>query len=307
MHHLLLSLLLCCCTLSLFAQTPGPALVSWQQIGGIPPTKADTILQYGPDSLQWGELRLPKGKGPHPVVVVVHGGCWLNQYNLHYMSHLSEALTQRGFATWTLEFRRVGDAGGGWPGTLQDVALGTDYLRQLARAYPLDLGEVLVIGHSAGGQLALWLAGRKSLAASSVLHTADPLPLRGVVSLAGITDLASYSQGEGSCNAAVEKLVGGLPAELPERYAQASPAQLLPLGVPQRLLQGAKDPIVPLSQAQNYAGGARAKGDDAREIILQEAGHFDVVAPFSPFWPAVEEACLSLLSAKKRRKLRRKS
>ncbi|EMR02129.1 putative dienelactone hydrolase [Cesiribacter andamanensis AMV16] len=248
----------------------------------------------------------PQGKGRHPVAVVVHGGCWLNQYSLQYMTHLSEALTKRGFATWTLEFRRVGDAGGGWPGTLQDVALGTDFLRQLAKTYPLDLGEVLVIGHSAGGHLALWLAARTQLPVSSLLYTPDPLPLKGVVALAGIADLATYSSEAGSCNAAVEKLMGGLPAAHPERYAQASPAELLPVGVPQRLLQGAADPIVPVRQATAYTAAATAAGDDARMVLIPEAGHFDLVAPFSPVWSQVEAACLSLLSGKKQRQLAKK-
>ncbi|GAB3818443.1 hypothetical protein GCM10028895_15720 [Pontibacter rugosus] len=179
------------------AQQQQPTLITWQQIAETPVPAADHVIKYGSDSLQFGELRLPEGKGNFPVVVVVHGGCWLNQYNLQYMSHLSDALTKAGYATWNIEFRRVGDAYGAWPGTFQDVAMATDHVRELAKRYPLDAKKVVVIGHSAGGHLALWLAARHRLPKSSPLYVKNPLKLKGVVSLAGITDLATYSQQEG--------------------------------------------------------------------------------------------------------------
>jgi acetyl esterase/lipase len=287
----------------LMAQGSQPNMVSWQVLSGLPPKKADKIVKYGSDSLQFGELRMPRsGTGKFPVAVIIHGGCWLSQFNLSYMSHVSEALRQAGFATWTLEFKRVGDAGGGWPGTLLDVAQGTDYLRELAKEYPLDLREVVLVGHSAGGQLALWLAARKNLKEGSPLFSADPLPIRGVLTLAGITDLAAYAAEEGSCNAAVAQFMGGLPADVPERYAEASPVQLLPLRVPQRLLLGTQDPIVPLSQSSRYAARAKAKGDDVQEWALEATGHFDLVAPFSSAWFTVEKAAISLVSPGKARK-----
>lgn len=277
------------------AQDHKPNLVTWQQIADLPVPAADHVIKYGTDSLQFGELRLPEGKGDFPVVVVVHGGCWLNAYNLEYMSHLSEELTKAGYATWNIEFRRVGDAGGAWPGTFQDVALATDYVRELAKQYPLNAKKVAVVGHSAGGNLALWLAARHQLPKSSPLYTKKPLKLKGVVSLAGITDLAAYSQQEGSCNAAVPQLMGGLPAEFPERYAQASPIQMLPLQVPSRLVQGSLDPIVPVAQAEGFAQKAKATGDDAQIVLLPNAGHFDIVAPFSLAWPRVLQAVQEVL------------
>ncbi len=290
------------------AQIAQPGLVSWQVLSGLPTKAPDKKLQYGADSLQFGELRLPRnGSGKFPVAVVIHGGCWLSQYNLGYMSHLSEALRQAGFATWSLEFRRVGNEGGGWPGTLQDVAQGTDFLRELAKEYPLDLKEVVVIGHSAGGQLALWLAGRKNLKENSILFTANPLPVKGVLALAAITDLAAYAAETGSCNEAVPQFMGGLPHELAERYAETSPIQMLPLKVPQRILLGTKDPIVPLSQSSYYAAKAKAKGDNVQEWLLENTGHFDVVAPFSTVWPSVEKAAISLVSPGKAKKHLRSS
>lgn len=276
-------------------QVQKPKLVTWQEIAAMPLPAADHIIKYGPDSLQYGELRLPEGEGPFPVVVVVHGGCWLSAYNLHYMSHVSEELTKAGYATWNIEFRRVGDAGGGYPGTFLDVAKGTDYVRELAKQYPVDAKKVVVMGHSAGGHLALWLAARKNLSRKSELYTKKPLKLKGVVSLAGIPDLAAYSQEKGSCNAAVPQLMGGLPAELATKYADASPIQLLPLRVPQRLVQGALDPIVPVSQSQQYTQSAQNLDDDARMVLVPEAGHFDLVAPHTAAWAAVLAALKSLL------------
>lgn len=285
-------------TTPLFAQEQEPKLVTWQEIAALPVPPADKTIAYGPDSLQFGELRLPQGNGRFPVVVVVHGGCWLSAYDRQYMAHLSERLTQAGYATWNLEFRRVGDAGGGWPGTFLDVARGTDYLRELAKTYPLDPKNVVVIGHSAGGHLALWLAARHNLPQNSPLYTKKPLMLRGVVSLAGIPDLASYSQQEGSCNAAVPELMGGMPKEQAARYAEASPTALLPLRIPARLLQGALDPIVPVSQSQNFAAQAIAKGDDAALILIEQAGHFDLVAPHSPVFQKVVHTVQELIQQK---------
>ncbi|MFD2999402.1 alpha/beta hydrolase family protein [Pontibacter toksunensis] len=285
-------------TTQLSAQEQPLKLVTWQQIAALPVPPADRVISYGADSLQFGELRLPQGEGKFPVVVVVHGGCWLSAYDRQYMAHLSEKLTKAGYATWNLEFRRVGDTGGGWPGTFLDVAQGTDYVRELAKTYPLDTKKVVVMGHSAGGHLALWLAARRNLAKSSPLYTRKPLKLKGVISLAGIPDLATYGHQKGSCNEAVPQLMGGMPKDQPERYADASPTALLPLRVPSRLIQGALDPVVPVSQSQQFAEQAKAKGDDAALILLEQAGHFDLVVPHAAVYEQVEHAVQDLIQQK---------
>lgn len=271
-----------------------PQPVSWGQIVALPAPAADHRIPYGEHPLQFGELRLPAGSGPHPVAVLFHGGCWRAEYDLAHVSHVGAALAAAGVAVWTPEYRRVGDEGGGWPGTFEDAAAGLGALANIAREYGLDLDRVVLVGHSAGGHLALWLAGRHNLPASHPLHAA-PARIRGVVALAGITDLARYAEGTRGCNAAVPLLLDGLPAEQPERYAAASPAGLLPLGVPQRLLHGALDPIVLLEQSSAYAGKARARGDEVRLVVIEGAGHFDLVAPFAPAWPRIEAAVLALL------------
>ena len=162
------------------------------------------------------ELRLPKGPGPHPVVILVHGGCWQAPWGFDHVRSLAAALTAEGYATWSLEYRRLGDPGGGWPGTFEDVARGADHLREAAKAHPLDLDRVVALGHSAGGQLALWLAARPRLPAGSPLHAAQPLRLRGVVSLAGITDLRAGAEG-GVCGDAIPQLLGGPPQDQADR------------------------------------------------------------------------------------------
>ncbi len=228
---------------------------------------ADARHAYGPAPPQFGDLRLPPGPGPHPVAVVIHGGFWRAAYDLTHIGHLAAALTRAGVATWSLEYRRLGDPGGGWPGTLRDVGAGVDYLRTLAATVPLDLGCVVTVGHSAGGQLAAWAAGRARLPAGSRVATPDPLPLRGVVALAGVLDLPR-AWALGLSKGVVADFLGGTPATVPDRYAQASPQALLPLGVPQRLLHGTADDTVPfaISAAYQAAGCGRRgrRGADRR-------------------------------------------
>lgn len=266
--------------------------LTFEDIEKLPASPADHRIVYGNDPLQFGDLRLPQGKGPHPVVIVIHGGCWYSEYDLKHIASLSTALTRMGVATWSLEYRRIGNAGGGWPGTFEDVARGADFLRVLARTYPLDLRRVVVIGHSSGGQLALWLASRRHLPKDSPLYLSEPLPLEGVVSLAGITDLRAFRP---SCGDAVTKLLGGSPEEMPLRYQQTSPIELLPLRVRQRLIHGLLDEIVPLKQSRDYEVAARRRGDDVRLITVEGAGHFDLIAPQSSAWPVLQEAIRSLL------------
>ncbi|MBA2731401.1 MAG: alpha/beta hydrolase [Acidobacteria bacterium] len=266
--------------------------LTYREVEELPHPPADRRIAYGKDPLQFGELRLPKGKGPHPVAVIIHGGCWLSEYDVRHVGSFAAALTKAGVATWTVEYRRVGDSGGGWPGTFADVARAADYLRVLARSHHLDLKRVVAVGHSAGGQLALWLAARRRLPKSSEMYAPAPLRLRGVVSLAGVTDLKAFGP---RCNGAVSKLLGGTLEEFPMRYEQASPAKLLPLRVPQRLIHGAQDGIVPLEQSRAYADAARKSGDKIELTVLDGAGHFDLIAPQSSAWPAIERAVLSLL------------
>jgi acetyl esterase/lipase len=242
----------------------------------LPRPAPDRRLAYGAGPLQFGELRLPDGDGPHPVAIVIHGGCWLAEYDLGYMSGLADALTDAGVATWSIEYRRVGDDGGGWPGTFQDVADAADFLVEMAPDCNLDLDRVAAVGHSAGGHLALWLAGRKGLNGGDPLHGKAPLALNGVVALAGIPDLAAFAAPDG-CGAAVEPLLGGPVAGVANRLQRGSPIAMVPFGIIQILVIGELDPIVPRSQATSFAEAARQMGDSVEVVAIPGAGHFELV------------------------------
>ena len=155
--------------------------ITWQEVQALPRPAADHRIAYGDGEFRFGELRLPIGDGPFPVVVLIHGGCWLAEFDLDYMASTGAALVDNGVAVWTLEFRRIGNPGGGWPGTFEDVARGFDHLCNLAERFPLNLDRVVLAGHSAGGHLALWLAARHVLPKASPLHAPDPLGVRGVL------------------------------------------------------------------------------------------------------------------------------
>lgn len=285
--------------LPLDAQTAAAQNLSFEDIKKLPSPPANHRIFYGSDPSQFGDLRLPEGGGPHPVVIVIHGGCWYSEYDLNHLASFCDGLTRLGVATWSLEYRRIGNAGGGWPGTFEDVARGADYLRALARTHPLNLRRVIVVGHSAGGQLALWLAARARMPKDSPLYSNAPLPLQGVVSLAGITDMTRFRP---NCGDAVSKLLGGSPQEVPARYRQTSPIELLPVRVAQRLIHGGRDRIVPVELGKDYEAAVKARGGDARLTIIAEAGHFELIAPQSSAWPAVEESVRSLLKLKKPKK-----
>ncbi|MGH8590115.1 MAG: alpha/beta hydrolase, partial [Gammaproteobacteria bacterium] len=144
---------------------------------------------FGSDPIQFADLRLPKGKGPFPIAIVIHGGCWMKFADLQNTAPLSDALRHAGIATWNIEYHRVDNTGGGWPGTFNDVAAAADHVKTIAKTYELDLTQVIVIGHSAGGHLALWLAARHRLPKNSPLYVEKPLPIRGAINLAGPANL----------------------------------------------------------------------------------------------------------------------
>ena len=260
----------------------------------LPQPAADETIAYGLEPQQKAELRMPKGQGPHAVVVLIHGGCWEAPWAFDHVRSLAAALTAEGWATWSLEYRRLGDPGGGWPGTFADVACGADQLKTIAAVRRLDLDRIVAVGHSAGGHLALWLAARGAGRAPQLWPAREPLRLRGVISLAGITDLERAAAGE-ICDGAIPRLLGGAPAAVPDRVAAASPVRLVPLGVPQRLVCGGQDAIVPLEEARSYEEAARAKGDDVTVTVVESAGHFELVDPASVAWPAVRDTVASLL------------
>lgn len=247
---------------------------------------------YGAHPGQFGDLFLPAPPGPHRVLVLIHGGCWRAEYGLEPLGQLAQAIADHGVAVWSIEYRRLGD-GGGWPETFLDAGAALDHLRSLASEHALDLQHVVTAGHSAGGHLALWLAARVKLPAHSPLHAPNPLPVRGVVSLAGIPDLAAAAP-LNVCDGAIEALIGGPPVQQGERYADASPAALTPLGVPHVHLHGREDDIVPLTLVEQYVAAAARAGDQATLEIAPAAGHFELVDVRTAAGQRTVELCLSL-------------
>lgn len=252
----------------------------------MPAPSADARVPYGPEETQFGELWLPPGARPRPVVVLIHGGYWRARYGLDYFGHAAAALRDAGLAVWNIEYRRIGNPGGGWPGTFLDVGGAVDALRDLAERYPLDLGRVVALGHSAGGHLALWAAARHRLPEHDPLASPNPLPLAGAISLAGVSDLRRAWELRLS-DAVVNDLLGGSPKTVGARYRSASPIELLPLGVPQVLIHGDADTAVPLELSERYHRAALAAGDRCELMVLPGAGHFEVVDPRTSEWQHV--------------------
>jgi len=258
---------------------------------------ADHRIAYGPGEHQFGELWLPEGPGPFPLVIMIHGGCWLASLpGLELQDLTAGDLRARGLAVWNLEYARIGHDTGAWPGTFLDVAAGVDHARLLADDHDIDLDRVVLAGHSAGGHLAVWAAGRARIADGPLAPQA-PLPVAGVVSLAGILDLEAFAaDGPGRCGEpeTVTSLVG--PDRGADAYADSSPARLLPLGVPQVVISGELDAIIPPAFGTGYAQAAETAGDPVRDIILPGAGHFELIDPAGPAWMVIVDEIERLLT-----------
>lgn len=258
-----------------------PAVMSAQDILERRAPEADARIPYGKDPNQFADLRVPLGAGPHPVLINIHGGFWKAAYDLEHNGHLCEDLKKKGVATWSIEYRRIGQAGGGYPGTLNDVVAAAEHLKNLNRKYSLDLGKVGVMGHSAGGHLALYLAKEARW-------------LQGAISLAGVADLRRALELKLS-NSIVKDFLGGTPEQVAEHYKVASPIERLPLKKKTILVHGEKDDIVPIEIAQRYEAAAKKAGDKVKLIALPGTGHFELIDPRKPAWAEVEASVMELL------------
>ncbi len=269
------------------ALAPGAAMAepaSLEAYMGQARVRPDAVIAYGKAPTQVVELFLPKGRRPHPVVALLHGGCWRAEYEgLPQTSTLAADLARRGYAVWNIEYRRLGEPGGGYPGTFQDVGAAMDRLRGAAAAYNLDTRRLVAVGHSAGGHLALWAASRDRLPASSPLHVAHPMPIPVVVSLAGIGDLKA--QARNTCGDDIPSLVGASTRK--DAYADTSPAELLPSGARVVMINGSRDQVVEPSSGLAYVLKRRKVGDAGEAVTIPGAGHFDLVIPTTPAWNAI--------------------
>jgi len=260
---------------------------SYKELLARPRNTPDAHIAYGAEPLQYGDLYLPKSEGPHPVIVLIHGGCWLAELpGPELMDPMAAALRDHGYAVWNVDYRRIGHWGGAYPGTFKDAAKAVDAVRWLAPRYRLDVTRVVLVGHSAGGHLAVWAAARTKLSVKSVLRQGTPLAVRGVVSLSGILDLESYrATGGEACGGATT--IDALVSTHADPYADTSPAKLLPIGVRQAIVSGETDRIVAPRFGHEYAAKAKAAGDTVTDIEVPAAGHFDLIDPQAPAWAAV--------------------
>jgi len=252
------------------------------------PPLANRRIAYGADPNQVADLRLPDGDGPFPCVIAIHGGFWRRAYTLEHLGHLCAALTGAGFVTWNLEYRRIGDEGGGWSGTFVDIAAGSRYLCDHAGELAIDPARIVALGHSAGGHLAVWLASLANVPPASEI-AAEPVPLAGAISLAGLLDLARAAGLDLSTGAA-KLLMNGTPESVSARYAAASPLALVPSPVPVVAMHGGADEIVPADFSERYVAAAMAAGGAATLTRLAGVGHFELIDPESSAWPDVRAA-----------------
>ncbi|MDP3736247.1 MAG: alpha/beta hydrolase [Hyphomonadaceae bacterium] len=257
-------------------------LTTWDDLLGRPRPNPTHTIQWGPGATDVADLWLPEGAGPHPVVVMVHGGCWQKSIaDRTLMNYVAEELRTNGLAVWNIEYRGVDEDGGGYPGTFLDVAHAADALRVEAPKYNLRTDKIAAFGHSAGGHLALWLAGRHNLAASSPLRMANPLKITGVVNSGGLADLkASAPVTQPECLSRIMgKLTGDVSSTRSNVFSDTSPVELLPLGARQVSVNGHRDLIAPQVLGEGYTRKAKAAGDNAEVIVVLNTGHVELVAP----------------------------
>jgi acetyl esterase/lipase len=251
-------------------------------------------LAYGSASSQYVELFVPKGAGPlpgapFPVVVLIHGGCWVREFQgIVQMRNLAGALNAQGIAVWNVEYRRIDEAGGGYPGTYQDAAAAFDLLVADAAAHRLDMSRLVAIGHSAGGHLVQWLAGRAKLPTTSPLYKDKPFPVRQIIGLGSIGDLRRrVANPKDVCGVDIQQLTGRPRASRPDVYADTNPADLMPNGSHTVLINGDLDHVSPPQTAVDYAAQARKAGDQVDTIVLPNASHFDEVSAAAPAWSLI--------------------
>ena len=272
------------------AQTPAPSpakRLTWPDLVKRPKPSPDATIAYGPDPMQKVDVWRPSGKGPFPVVVMVHGGCWTTSIaDRSLMNWVADDLRRDGIAVWNIDYRGVDRAGGGYPGTFTDAAKAADALSTNAARYTLDTRRIVAIGHSAGGHLALWLAARAKLPFDSPLYTRAPLRIDHVISLGGLPDLeaTAATPANGCGTEVVAKLVGTPWPARADVYTDTSVPRLLPLGMPQDLVNGREDRIIPFPFATDYVARANAAGDTAVLHTVPATGHVELVAPETPAW-----------------------
>lgn len=260
-------------------------MYGWQTNGPpalhrLPVSQPTTQFRYGTSPMQVADLRMPAGKGPFPLAVVFHGGCFLAKIDDKAgIAPVADALTKRGIATLNVEYRKLGDAGAGWPNTYLDIAKGADLVRDIARKYPIDLNRVAFVGHSSGAHYALWAASRSRLPSDSEIRGSNPFKPAAVVAIDGPAGLAPFvGRDEEECSEPViVPLIGGTPAQFPRRYVEIDPGARLPLGLRQGFV------VAALAETMtDYVAGTKASGDPVKVYTPATPYHFRIINPERP-------------------------
>ncbi len=255
--------------------------MSAEDILSKPQPAPDARVAYGADANQFLEVRLPRTKPPHSVLMNIHGGYWRAQYGLAHAGHLCEALRAAGLATFNIEYRRLGNIGGGWPGSFEDIRSAYRFLQQEHSRFQIDLDKLIVMGHSAGGQLALCLASHEP-------------SIQRVISLAGVVDLKkAYSLH--LSNDAVKEFLGGKPDAVPDHYREADPMELKIPHARQWLFHGTEDDIVPPEFSRDYVAQKKQAGEAVQLLEIHRASHFDLIDPAADAFKQVRSTALGAL------------
>jgi acetyl esterase/lipase len=282
-HRLILALL----TVLLSSQTIAEPmrLQDYLALAGPPP---DARIAYGPAQSQFAELFQPAGAGPYPVVVLIHGGCWAHKYGgLTQVAAMGHTLANEGIAVWSIEYRGVDEDGGGFPGTYEDIAAALDKLKDQSSALDIDLTRLVAVGHSAGAQLAQWVAARQRISPASPLYAATPLPITAVIGLGTLPNLRDTRSIEHACGLDPIALTGTPQPGRQDVLADTSPAAMLPSEARTVLINGELDTVAPPDLAARYAALARRAGNDVQTIVIPDTSHYDEVSTSSPVWPVL--------------------
>ena len=261
-------------------------LMTMEEVTSVDFVESDTTIQYDEDAFNFAELRIPKNnlKNKFPVLVILHGGCWLSAVaNADFMRGYATELAREGYATYNVEYRSADHPEGGWPNTFNDVRNAINALSSLSADYPINLDKILLIGHSAGGHLALWASLFPNNLSNDYAITPLNAKIQGIVSLAGIVDLEKYFDPTNqSCGRGVGRLMGGSPEELPDLYQMGSPVNLYSFSsnTPIVLISGELDPIVTVDHVKILSDAH----PEIQHLIIPQSGHFEMVVPQTEAW-----------------------
>ena len=292
-------LLLAACTMTEPSPAPPTAgLMTWDDLFARPRPEPDARIAYGEGDLQFSEVWVPAGDGPHPAVLMIHGGCWQTDIaERDIMNWIAGDLRRRGIAVWNIEYRGVDRPGGGYPGTYEDVLAAADSLMASAGRYGLDTSSIVAIGHSAGGHLALWLAARQAALPGEELTSPTPLPIATVISQGGLPDLEAGERREGhACGTEAPRLMAG------GRYEVTSPPRMPWGDIRQVLVNAGRDPIAPPEYAEAYRDAQLARDvTDVELVVVPGEGHVELIAPGTASWERQVELIREALGRSSRR------